>query len=185
MDNSHHQHQQDDPIHLGNLVSTEPEVNPANNSTSNKIKPIDSYSYDSGEKNLDLNNDKQFHQPQPQQQQQQQQYPIQPSLKITNASHDALNMTMGEKDKPSHGAPIQSSAPVAAPRMKFSNLVDKVRVAKNLQESQPDILAAEVSGGGGGANKSLMLSPVSTNTLHSPPESGHGNQSLIDIDMDV
>jgi hypothetical protein len=179
MDNSHNLHQQDGPIHLANLVSTEPGLNPANNNnTNNKIQSVDSYSYDpSSEKNLDLNNDKQFLQPQPQQQQQQQQqYPIQPSLEITNASNDALNMTMSEKDMPSYGTSIiQPPATVAAPRMKLANVVDKVRVAKILQNSQTDILAAEASGREGGTNSSLLLSPLSTNTHDSRTESGHGN----------
>lgn len=164
MDSSQHHQQQDDPIHLANLVSTEPGINPANNNTnSNKIQAIDSYS---NEKNLDLNNDRQFLQPQPQQQQQQQ-YPIQPSLAITDASHDALDMTMNEKEITL--TTIQPPDAVAAPRMKLANLVDKVRVHQILQKSQPELLAKETN-----ANTSLMLSPLSTNTLDSHPESRHG-----------
>ncbi|KAG0059790.1 hypothetical protein BGZ89_000117 [Linnemannia elongata] len=170
MDSSQHHQQQDDPIHLANLVSTEPGINPANNNTnSNKIQAIDSYS---NEKNLDLNNDRQFLQPQPQQQQQQQ-YPIQPSLAITDASHDALDMTMNEKEITL--TTIQPPDAVAAPRMKLANLVDKVRVHQILQKSQPELLAKETN-----ANTSLMLSPLSTNTLDSHPESRHGSMLGVD-----
>ncbi|KAF9128068.1 hypothetical protein BGX30_014484 [Mortierella sp. GBA39] len=184
MDNSQHHHQQqqqDDPIHLASLVSTEPGINPTNtnNSTnSNKIHTIDSYS---SEKNLDLINDRQFLQPQPQQQQQQQQrqqHPIQPSLEITNASHDALDMTTNEKD--TDLTTIQPPAGVTAPRMKLANFVDKVRVHQILQKSQPELLAKEASGGSANANTSLMLSPLSTNTHDSQPESRHG--SMLDAD---
>ncbi|KAF8947011.1 hypothetical protein BGZ47_010541 [Haplosporangium gracile] len=181
MDNSQHQ-QQDGPIHLANLVSTEPGISPANNNNnSNKIQSIDSYS---SEKNLDFNNDRQFLQPQPQQQQQQQQqYPTQPSLEITDASRDALDMTMNERDT-TFTTP-QPPAQVAAPRMKLANLVDKVRVHQILQKSQPELLAKDASGGGG-TNTSLLLSPLSPNTLNSRPELGHvsshGSGSMLEAD---
>ncbi|KAK3841475.1 MAG: hypothetical protein J3R72DRAFT_152641 [Linnemannia gamsii] len=179
--NNSYAQQQDDPIHLANLVSTDPRISPA----SNKVQSIDPSSYDpSNEKNLDLNNNQQFLQPQPQQQQQQQQqqHPIQPSLEITNASQDALvpnNMT--EKDFSSFVgtgiSSIQPPAPAPAPRLKLANLVDKVRVAKILEKSQPDLLAAETSAGANTSTSSSMtLSPLSSNTLDRP-ESGRASSS--------
>ncbi|KAG0272369.1 hypothetical protein BGZ95_011895 [Linnemannia exigua] len=175
---SYPQHQ-DDPIHLATLVSTDP---------GNKGQSIDSSSYDpSNEKNLDLNNNQQFLLPQPQQQQQQQ-YPVQPSLEITNASQDALvPNNMNEKDFSSFVGTgtdsIQPPAPVAAPRMKLANLVDKVRVAQILEKSQPDLLSAETSvGANTSSSSSIRLSPLSSNTLDQP-ESGKASGSMLGGDI--
>ncbi|KAG0217601.1 hypothetical protein BGX33_010118 [Mortierella sp. NVP41] len=135
MDSSH---QQDDPVHLANLVSTDPGATPGNN----KVQTYESYE-PSSEKNLDLNNDKQFLLPHPQQQQQH--YPIQPTLEITNTSQDALHTNMSDNDPTL--TTIQPPASAAAPRMKLANFVDKVRVQQILQKSQPELLeAAGVSG---------------------------------------
>ncbi|KAF9931197.1 hypothetical protein FBU30_010640 [Linnemannia zychae] len=153
MDSNNDSYQQEGPIQLAHL-------NPTINN--NKVQSIDVLQYDpSDEKNLDLTNERQLHQPQQQQQHHHHQHyhSVQPSFESSNttAGRDALDNAINEKD-----LSIQPPPTSAAPRMKLASLVDRVRAA---QISQPEALTAETTN-----NDGLAPPP------HPPSSSSHNSQ---------